>query len=71
LDGVAGCGSVSALLAAFALRLYREIKSCPSAFVAVAEVVCAAGMLAEGIATWGWNDGGGYRNSLVDTLCLV
>ena len=46
--------------AAFALRLYRDIKSCPSAF-GVEEVVvgCVVGLVAEGIAIWGWNDGGG------------
>lgn len=56
-------GDASAFsFAIFALRLYREIKSCPSAFEdeAAVDVACVFGPFAEGIAIWGWNDGGGY-----------
>lgn len=60
MDGVAKAASVLSLVS-FALRPYRDIKSCPSAFDvdAATEVDCLAGPFAEGIATWGWNDGGG------------
>jgi hypothetical protein len=61
LGGVAETASTFSL-ASLVLRLYRDIKSCPSALDvdAVVEVACEAGLVV-GIATWGWNDGGGYK----------
>jgi len=61
LDGVAEASSAF-WFASFALRPYRDIKSCPSAFDVDAAVVArVAGPFVEGIVTWGWNDGGGYK----------
>lgn len=69
MAAVAGDASAFSL-ASFALRLYRDIKSCPSDFEmdAADEVACVFRLFREGSAIWGWNDGGGYTDSPV-SIC--
>lgn len=63
MQGMAGADSPLPSPAIFALRLYREIKSWPSPFDAdtAVDVVCLI-LVPEGIAIWGWKDGGGCES---------
>lgn len=70
VDGAGGSCSADSVgsLATLELRLYREIRSCPSdledAEVVEPRCVVGVGLVAVcGRAIWGWKDGGGYTSN--------